>query len=203
MNRDKNIQNELDQLSRLLKEITSSNPYSAPDGYFESFSDRMSSLIHSHSDVISSLEEIEQSSPLLAGLQKRETYKIKDGYFEQNADMLTQKVSHKDAKLIDMRTTRFIKSLSVAAAFIGLVGIIIFITLNKSANTGIVNTQPEIKTEKEINYELAGIKTDDIIRYLNEYALPYDRTEMENYLDPHTLPDEASYFDETVLNELL
>lgn len=205
MNRDRNIQKELEEIGQILKTLPGSNPYRVPHGYFEDFSNHIPSFIHAASDEKNDVaEETEQYAPILTGLSKKQTYVVDNDYFGENANKLTKIAAQTPVKVLDIRSRhQFIKRLALAASFVGLIGMLIFMISKKSSPAEMATYSASIKTEKEINHEIANINTEDIIYYLDQYALPYDRSEIENYLDPNTLPDERSYFDESVLNELL
>jgi hypothetical protein len=205
MKRDEKIQQELEGISKILKDLSSSDPYAVPEGYFDLFCNQTHAFIHAASDATKDLhEQSEQHAPILAGLNKRKTYTVDNDFFAKNAALLSQRVvSQASPGIIEMKYHGFIKRFSLAASVIGLIGMIIFLTVKKGTDSDMLAKVANIKNEKQINQELANMDTEDIIHYLDQYALPYDRSEIENYLDPQSLPDEALYFDESVLNELL
>jgi len=75
------ILEELNEISPLLAGIERIEPYKAPDGYFESFAQRVMDLIRLNS--VSAKEELEALSPLLSRIPRQVPYELPGNYFNE------------------------------------------------------------------------------------------------------------------------
>lgn len=189
------IQEELSHISQKMMDVPETNPYFVPDGYFEELPEKIMASIHT--EHMSAREEIMQLSPFLAGLKDKETYRIEIDYFGQHNAKLVNRV---DKKVIHLKNWR---RLAIAASLTGILGLGIFLYNQYRESYDVISSGLAIKTETQFNQKLSELNSEDVIKYLNQYASVYDQHEMEYMIDPNHLPDETEYFSDPTLNELM
>lgn len=85
MTQSPTILNELKDLNSSLAVTGFSNPYTVPEGYFETFAEQVLNRIKA-GEAGSAQEELAIISPTLAGLIRINPYEVPDGYFTGLAD---------------------------------------------------------------------------------------------------------------------
>jgi hypothetical protein len=88
----KEIGNELREISPLVANISrEEGPYTVPAGYFESFADRVMTLIGEgkKNEIPGESAEV---LPLIAGLDRSGPYQVPEGYFESFAETLMDRI---------------------------------------------------------------------------------------------------------------
>ena len=111
------IQSELSAISPLLAEMPKSNPFVAPDGYFNQFSNRILSKIDEQ------VTEKEELSPLLQSLKKENPFSVPPAYLQE----FKVNVTPKEAKVIPLFNLKAVLKYAAAAAVVGI--IVTFATL--------------------------------------------------------------------------
>jgi hypothetical protein len=111
------IQSELSAISPLLAEMPKSNPFVAPDGYFNQFSKRILSKIDEQ------VTEKEELSPLLQSLKKENPFSVPPAYLQE----FKVNVTPKEAKVIPLFNLKAVLKYAAAAAVVGI--IVTFATL--------------------------------------------------------------------------
>jgi len=76
------------------------NPFKTPEGYFDSFQDRLLDKLASHEQVI----------------PKKQGFNVPDNYFETFQDNLSQKLETKEVKVIQLFNTKRIIGFDASAA---------------------------------------------------------------------------------------
>lgn len=93
------VDDELETLSPLLKQIGKKNPFSLPEGYFSDLSENAVA----GAQALDFVQE-ELSSPLLGSLKNKQVYEVPTGYFDQLPAQLLNKVQPRQpGKVISMR----------------------------------------------------------------------------------------------------
>jgi hypothetical protein len=189
------IKEELSHISQKIMEVSERNPFFLQDGYFEELPEKIMASIRSEN--MSAQGEIMQLSPVLAGLKEKETYRIDKDYFgQQNAELFH---SH-DKKVIQIKNWR---RLAMAASLTGILGLGTILYSQYGKSHDVISSGLAIKTEAQFNQKLSELNSEDIMKYLKQYASAYDQHEMEYMIDPNHLPDEKEYFSDPTLNELM
>jgi len=98
MNSRNTIQDELNALNSRL-DSNSNNPYSVPEGYFDSLAASVLAKIKGETPV-SVMEELVQLSPLLAGIPKKMPYAVPEDYFQSNINSLKAFTSESEESLV-------------------------------------------------------------------------------------------------------
>lgn len=87
MNKQDNIQDELNELNSKLPSGQNETPYAIPDGYFDNLASSVLAKVKAE-QVISASKEIAQLSPLLAGLSRKMPFTVPANYFQETVEML-------------------------------------------------------------------------------------------------------------------
>ena len=202
MRRSENIETELFKISESISQIPFSNPYSVPEGYFDTLSGYVISAISQKSHIQSdAAEEIQQLSPLLAGLKNKPTYDAGEDYFALQVENLSKISVPQKVKFMPVRRNPYFLRLAVAASFIGIIGVSLIILNSTSSDNEMVNVSDKISVDEQLKNQLTAIETEQIIAYLEQYSLPSDRNVMEQLIDPANLPEEIQYFDDNSIEE--
>ena len=83
MSSQNNIQDEFNELNGDLPPNAGTNPYSVPEGYFDTLASSVLAKIRGAERPSSAVEEISQLSPLLAGIPRTMPYDVPSDYFEE------------------------------------------------------------------------------------------------------------------------
>jgi hypothetical protein len=105
------IQSELSTMSPLLAEMPKSNPFVAPEGYFDQFSNRILAKIESQET------EKEELSPLLQSLKKENPFSVPPAYLQE----FKVNITPKEAKVIPLFNLKAVLKYAAAAAVIGII----------------------------------------------------------------------------------
>jgi len=111
------IQSELSAVSPFLAEMPKSNPFAAPEGYFNQFSNRILAKIEAQET------EKEELSPLLLSLKKENPFSVPPAYLQG----FKVNVTPKEAKVIPLFNLKAVLKYAAAAAVVGI--IVTFATL--------------------------------------------------------------------------
>ncbi|NML19467.1 hypothetical protein HHL16_01215 [Pseudoflavitalea sp. G-6-1-2] len=112
---DLSADEELDQLSPLLKSISKTPPYHLPEGYF---SELPENTVAETKAVAFVQEELDDFSPLLNPLKNAAVYEVPAGYFEQLPATILHKVRAEasTAKVVQLPLLKRIRKYAAAAA---------------------------------------------------------------------------------------
>jgi hypothetical protein len=202
MRRSENIETELFKISESISHIPFSNPYSVPEGYFDTLSEYVISAISQKSHIQSeAAEEIQQLSPLLAGLRNKPTYNAGEEYLALQVENLSKISVQQQVKSMPVRRNPYFLKLAVAASFIGIIGVSLILFNRIYADNEMVNLSDKVSMDEQLKNQLTAIETEQIIAYLEQYSLPSDRNVMEQLIDPDNLPEEIHYFDDNSIEE--
>ena len=105
------IQSELSAISPLLAEMPKNNPFAAPEGYFNQFSNRILAKIESQET------EKETLSPLLQSLKKDNPFTVPPDYMQE----FKVNISPKKAKIVPLFNLKAVLKYEAAAAVIGII----------------------------------------------------------------------------------
>ncbi len=105
------IQSELSAISPLLAEMPKSNPFAAPDGYFNELSNRILARIEAQEN------ENEVLSPLLQSLKKENPYSVPSDYLQE----FKVNISPKKSKIVPLFNLNTVLKYAAAAAVVGII----------------------------------------------------------------------------------
>lgn len=175
-------------------------PLDVPQGYFDTLSDSILSKIKAQQNIQTATEELSELSPLLAGLSKANLYEVPAGYFENLSVGITEKTT--ETKVVSMFSRKVWIRYAAAAVLFGMIAFGINFFIQQPSN-GLVDFIPEIKTEEQINKELAQISEDEIINYLKMTSDSKDVAAISSVVDQSQLPSEADYMDDAFMESFM
>jgi len=105
------IQSELSAISPLLAEMPKSNPFAAPNGYFNQFSNCILAKIEAQDT------ENELLSPILQSLKKENPYSVPSDYMQE----FKVNISPKKSKIIPLFNLKTVLKYAAAAAVVGII----------------------------------------------------------------------------------
>ena len=143
------IQSELSAISPLLAEMPKSNPFVAPDGYFNQFSKRILSKIDEQ------VTEKEELSPLLQSLKKENPFSVPPAYLQE----FKVNVTPKEAKVIPLFNLKAVLKYEAAAAVIGIIATFATLFFSSEKQVTIAKSTDEV-----------AISADGYALFLNETA---------------------------------
>jgi hypothetical protein len=177
-------------------------PQDVPQGYFDTLSDNILSKIKAQNNQ-SAVDELNELSPVLAGLSKTNLYKVPAGYFENLSSVLTAKTTT-ETKVVSMFSRRVWIRYAAAAVLFGLIAFgINFFFQQPITNGPVAVNLPTVKTEEQINTELAQISDDEIVNYLKMTADSKDAEAIAAAVDQNQLPTEADYMDDAFMESFM
>jgi hypothetical protein len=203
MERNKNIQNELKEISVELAKVPFISTLQVPKGYFEGLEDRIIVNIKNdiQSDISDAKKEIQKLSPLLSEIIDKNTYKVDADYFEQKAVHLAGIPLELTARVIQFPIRKRIIHLAIAASFIGMLALFTYLLWANKPPQDLVQKGLEIQTEDAFNHYLDHVNEEEIIAYLNQHYLPSDNDAIGGFIDVNDLPEEAAYLEEVMIGK--
>ncbi len=150
MNQEENILNNFNEGEIFLQGLPKEMPFSAPDKYFETLSNRIINRILLEDDAALLIPE-------LSGLDKSMPNTIPQDYFEK-----LKVTPPKQATIVRIN---YLKQIFAAAVFIG----VLFSTI------AIWNVQ----RKSDISTQIAFIKTEDLLNHLDTAVVPFNVTDEE------------------------
>jgi hypothetical protein len=188
MSINNNIPGENEGSSKSRKE-----PFSAPEGYFNSFADSLSASIER--------EELREAAPVLFGLKKTDFFAAPQGYFDHFHSALQERISMTRNKLFFGLFTR--KQLTFSFRAIAVIFVAGFFIL-RSMQEPVVSTELSEVPAEEIDLYLAeeietGISTDEMMDYINEEEIAFNT----NIVDAENEDLEDYIMNESNLNEII
>ena len=175
-------------------------PQDVPQGYFDTLSDSILSKIKAQQSIQTVAEELNELSPVLAGLSKENLYEVPAGYFENLSAGITEKTT--ETKVVSMFSRKVWVRYAAAAVLFGMIAFGITFFIQQPTN-GLVADIPEIKTEEQINTELAKISDEEIINYLKMTSDSKDVAAITSFVDQSQLPAEADYMDDAFMESFM
>jgi hypothetical protein len=186
-------------LSQQLSTI-SNNPFSAPEGYFDTLAENILDRVKQNDNLIPAAEEIAAISPLLSGISKQMPYPVPAGYFENNFSSINKE----PAKVVAFNFTR--KNwfrYAAAAIVIGIISISGFLYFNQSSKIDpsknpeawVKNNTKKITTDElESFIELSNIETAALQPSIQK---PVNSGEMEDLMEDVPDTDIQKFLNET------
>jgi hypothetical protein len=198
---------KIDEKSPVLQTVTLKNPMQVPEGYFDTLAVSILSKIKAI-ETQSVDDELRGLSPMLYSLDKVNVYEAPTGYFDNLSEELLSKVSPKEeAKVISFTQYKSSKWMryAVAAAVIGIVGLISFyFTNNNSKLDAVVKRGISYAKENKFDEVLNKTSDDAIANYLEKTADETDALQMVASVDDSQLPGEDELLsDEKLMDELI
>ena len=175
-------------------------PQDVPQGYFDTLSNSILSKIKAQQSIQTVTEELNELSPVLAGLSKEILYEVPAGYFENLSAGITEKTT--ETKVVSMFSRKVWIRYAAAAVLFGMIAFGITFFIQQPTN-GLVADIPEIKTEEQINTELAKISDEEIINYLKMTSDSKDVAAITSFVDQSQLPAEADYMDDAFMESFM
>jgi hypothetical protein len=175
-------------------------PQDVPQGYFDTLSDNILSKIKAQQNIQTATEELSELSPLLAGLSKANLYEVPVGYFENLSAGITEKTT--ETKVVSMFSRKVWIRYAAAAVLFGMIAFGINFFIQQPSNSMVADI-PEIKTEEQINTELAKISDEEIINYLKMTSDSKDVAAITSVVDQSQLPSEAEYMDDAFMESFM
>jgi hypothetical protein len=201
---------ETQAISGIVAEIGNKNIYSVPQGYFEGLSqaiaDKRKSRMWSEA-----AEETNHISELVAGIGNTNIFKVPQGYFNELPDQIKSRVTA-SAKVITMKSRFSTFRYAAAAVVTGLIGLSLFLMLNKSGDS----TKPTVQTAAVMSEANQIIKTNSfdkefssvtdaaIVSFLESKGQDVEAALVASLTDEKNLPDADDYLiNENTLDEVL
>jgi hypothetical protein len=231
MNRDPNIQSELNEIAPVLASQSWVMPYAVPVGYFdhvsdvivekvllldgnnqhtstsmqvpEGYFDQLPQVILDRIMVEEGALELENVAPVLAGLEKRNPYNVPNGYFEQLNPMAFTEAATAPAKPIRLFSGKTM--LRVAAALLLLLSA--FLVWKMSGQTKSGDAPAEITINKAdsmvLQQSLAAIDDTLLSTYFNDLGVAQETKSVGIMLETENIEQALSSFSETELETQL
>ncbi len=176
-------------------------PQDIPHGYFDTLSDSILSKIKAQEEQAVA-EELKALSPLLAGLNKTNLYDVPVGYFENLCASVVEKTTM-GTKVVSIFSRRVWTRYAAAAALFGFIAFGINFFIQQPNTIGSIAGNSKIKTEEQINTELAQISDEEIINYLKLTSDSKDAETIAALIDEAQLPAAAEYMDDEFLESFM
>lgn len=223
MNNNREILNELEEISTLVAALPKGNVYhlydnyfvemqqtvlakiksDVPDGYFDNLSNVVLQKIKANEVV----EELEKISPLLAEIGRQNVYTAPEKYF-QNIDFATSEKGK--GKVVKFGKFKIVKY-AVAAVVTGLLGFSIFTFVNKStvakpnaATAAVIKEAAEIISTNSFEKDFAALTDKDLEKYLVQNGEDVNAAMVASTAENVELPAALDYYlDPKTLDEFL
>ncbi|MBK8712716.1 MAG: hypothetical protein IPL97_12715 [Niastella sp.] len=235
MNEKINIQTELESLSPVLMKIGNKNIFSVPAGYFDEVPAQVLHQLHSIPDVLMPkiqtmpgdvpagyfeglagkiLERVkneeEETSAILKNIGNTNVFTVPDGYFNNLSTEILAKIP-RQAKVISLHPFKNILRYATAAVITGLLGLSIFLMLQKNTNSTpgmdkvVLAQANKIIANKSFDEVLNSLSESDIEKYLTAQGQDVDAALVFSAAaDDNALPGPEEYLlnDKTLDNVL-
>jgi len=176
------------------------NPFSVPDGYFDTLPETVLDRVKQKENLMAAAEEIASISPLLSGINKQMPYEVPAGYFENNFS----EINKKPAKVVAFNFTgKTWLRYAAAAIVIGFISISGFLYFNQSSKIDplknpeawVKNNTKKITTDElESFIELSNIET---VALEPSIQNPVKSSEMEELMEDVPDTDIQKFLNET------
>ena len=223
MNNKDEILMELQDTSPILAQISRSNVFTVPEGYFENLGERLlvNALLNipegeagnesNHSQqvpsgyfdqlsdsILSKIKNAEKAAlagdyPLLDSLKKENVYSVPEAYFENLSSGILAAIKPK-AKIISFTKSIWWKY-AAAAFFAGIMLVSAFFIFNSGSKQSsvYVAATQKYQTLKQINNGIATLPEDEIIQYLELNSRSTDNELLIKNVNTNDLPSEMDY----------
>lgn len=231
MNRDPNIQSELNEIAPVLAAQTRMMPYAVPVGYFDHVADmivdKVLLLDGSEQDTATSMQvpegyfdqlpqvilgrikaqegafELESVAPVLAGLEKQNPYRVPTGYFEQLDPLAFRHTATAASRPIRLFSGKTM--LRVAAAVILLLSAFWIWKMSGQTKTG--DAPAEITINKAdsmvLQQSLAAIDDTSLSTYFSDLGVAQETKSVGIMLETENIEQALSSFSESELETQL
>jgi hypothetical protein len=202
------MQVETHGISSLVAEIGKKNVFNVPEGYFkglpQAITERKNRLIN---DVE---EETRNISVLVAGIGNKNIYSVPRGYFNELPGVITGKIN-KPANVVSMKNRFAAFKYAAAAVVTGLVGVSVFLMLNRNDDTkpsrqtmALMSEANQIIQTNSFDKELSSISDAAIVSFLESKGQDVEAALVASLADEKNLPDAADYLiNENTLDDVL
>jgi hypothetical protein len=233
MERNFEIQQELEHISRLVASIPRADVLQVPDDYFGCLPERMMrkagqgkslwEIPANYFDGIarSVLNQIQTEdaagnpqTPLTGIQRKHQPFLVPDQYFDTVPERINTRITSVDSstktRIVSMRFRQTIRYM--AAAVITLIittGVFRFITGRSTTSPASTNLESSIEqgrqmNEQQFSEQLNKLNEDDILSYLEEYGTPQDVARLGSGMENGDIPSSEEYLkEENTLDHLL
>jgi hypothetical protein len=194
--KEKEVIQELQQLSPLLAGIGNKMPYRVPDGYWESLEERLQSVYRP--------EEV-PTSLLQADLRQKSVFRVPDGYFESLPQVVLQKVQPQN-RVVSFWQRSMLMRLAAAVVVLLLISTGLLYLLRQQNTNNPIAKGLQIKTEQQFEKELEKLDATTVVEYLKltaPVASTHDAEALLHVAAWDDLPEEADLLDEDFLENYL
>ena len=165
--KEKEVIQELQQLSPLLAGIGNKMPYRVPDGYWESLEERLQSVYRP--------EEV-PTSLLQADLRQKSVFRVPDGYFERLPQAVLQKVQP-EARVVSIWERSMLMRLAAAVVVVLLISTGVLYLLRQQNSSNPIAKGLQIQTEEQFEKELEKLDAASVVDYL-KHTTPVSYTHL-------------------------
>jgi hypothetical protein len=227
MEKSEEILNELKAISPVLAEIDKTNVFRVPEGYFDDFDEKITTVVFLHQDkknnfqkvpegyfdslsstIISRIKnedenadnEIKLISPALYYLKEEKVFSIPDGYFDNLSDKILYRINHQDAKIISLAPVKKWWRYAAAAVVAGIITITSIQVFNKPGSNV---TKPVIAVSTAIPGYVQLATQYKTTKQLNAGIASLSDDEIAKYLEKNTtILDDDALINNTSTKEL-
>ena len=159
MNQQNTIVKELKQIAPLIASNNNKMPQQLPDGYFDSFAEKILVLAKQQSDGLEDGNELNDIAPLLNQISRKPVQSLPQGYFES----FNVQLPKEQATVISMPFIRKWTTYASAAIVVGILVTAGFLYTDKS------NPSFDYEQYSKINITTAmnNLSEDELVNYLN------------------------------------
>jgi hypothetical protein len=167
---DNSIQRELREMAPGLAGLPPVNPFSLPEGYFDSLPQLV--MIRIKTEQADSVEEeIMILAPSLSGLNKKPTFSMPEGYFEQLQAKTMQNVENRtQAKVVSMPAGRRFVRYAAAAVVAGILATGAWFFIGQAGNRagmGPVAQTNDSSVDRQMQAQANGLSEKEMMNYLD------------------------------------
>ncbi len=225
------ILNELREVSPVLAAMSKTNVFTVPAGYFDSITDAMLLLVNEEQNSVLAgiqkqnthvpegyfdsladnilnkikAQEATEMYPVLNNISNVNVYTVPQGYFNTLSDEVLAKMAPPQTKVISIsRRTSWFKY-AAAAVFTGVIALGIYKYTGTGVKMDAVTKEGiAIANNHKFDEELAKVKDEDIIKYLQVNGTDVDAAVVANVVDENELPAKEDYLtDDKALDKYL
>lgn len=199
---NKNIFDELNEISPYMAGLSRNNPFTIPEGNFQILPDSIMLQIKTSSLTADS------TTTLAPGVSGESHWQIPEGYFDEFAEKMLVRMRREAHQHRPMTGRVFFMRYAMAAAFTGLLGLSLFSLMDQRS------TEPdlrEIMTEanrmmedRSVEEALNTLQEEEIIAFLEENGHDVETALVANAASRSELPEEFDYLsNENTLDDFL
>lgn len=204
------VAQETKEISELIAGIGNKNIFSVDNGYFNQLADNI--------QIKLKLEPLSEAASETAGLSKtvakignKNVFAVPENYFESLAVQVNLKIS-RPAKVVSINSHFTVFRYAAAAVITGMIGLSLFMMLNKKNIDSTVSTQTaalmsdakQIIKTNSFDKEFADIPDAAIVEFLESKGQDVEAALVASLADDKNLPDADDYLiDENTLDDVL